>query len=763
MEKKKTKITFPILGMHCASCSRLIEKSLQKVPGVISASVNYGSEQAVIETDGTVSNSELAERVKSAGYKAVIIPGKQNNIENHSMANDDNEVEEIKEREKKKQMTILKRKVVVSSVVAVIIFLVSFPEWFPFFPMLSPSLLLFLASIVQFWAGSDFYLATLSGLRNRTASMDTLVAIGTSAAYGFSAMGLMFPGLFERLGIPQTMYFDTAAVIIALILLGKYLETKAKVHASDAIKKLLGLQAKTARIVRGDAEVDISIEEVKRNDIVRVRPGEKIPVDGIILEGEASVDESMITGESVFVEKRNGDSVIGATLMKSGTLLFRATNVGENSVLSNIVRMVTDAQSTKAPIQRLADVISGYFVPVVLILAVITFVVWYVLGPTGSSFGFAFTNMIAVLIVACPCALGLATPTAIMVGVGKGAEYGILIKDAESLEIANKIKTIIFDKTGTLTQGRPSVTDIISLSENSKFTKGDELLKIAATLEKGSEHPLGESVIRKSEEEKFKLYKLTNFKALPGQGIKGVIGNKRYIFGNRNAVGENKIIKAKVEKVVEDLESEGKTVMFLTDRISLLGMIAVADILKPSASETIEKLIDKDISVWMITGDNERTAQAIAQKAGIVNILSGVLPSEKAEKVKELQKVTGKNGKVAFVGDGINDAPALAASDIGFAMGNGTDIAMETAGITLLNKNLSSVISAIELSKHTLAVIKQNLFWAFAYNILLIPVAMGILYPYAKILLNPEIAAFAMASSSITVVGNSLRLRRMSA
>lgn len=760
-ENNSEKKSFPIVGMHCASCAKLIEKKLRNIPGVSSASVNYASEQAVVETNGRVDEAQLESAVNSAGYKAIIVSKSNRMKENMTLEDAQKEAEELKEIEKKKQLKQLKRKVIISSIIGSIIFFASFPEWFPFFPVLSPALLLLLASIVQFWAGKEFYLATLSGLRNRSAGMDTLIAIGTSAAYGFSTLGLLFPGLFRELKIPQIMYFDTASVIIALILLGRYFEAKAKVHTSDAIKKLLGLQAKTARVVKNGLEMDVSIELINVGDVIRVRPGEKIPVDGVIVEGESSVDESMITGESMFVEKGVGDKVVGATLNKSGTFLFRATNVGSSTVLSSIIRMVSEAQSSKAPIQRLADVISSYFVPVVLVLAVVTFAVWYVIGPAGYSFSFAFTNMIAVLVIACPCALGLATPTAIMVGVGKGAEYGILIKDAESLEIANKIKTIVFDKTGTLTQGNPSVTDIMPVTNSGSLTTKN-LLKIAASLEKGSEHPLGSAVVRKSEEEGISLSKVNRFNALSGKGIEGSIGNKKYLFGNRLMLRSSGIkVKTEEEGKIKNLENEGKTVMLLANKTSLLGLIAVADTLKPSAGDTIAKLIDRGVSVWMISGDNERTARAIAKKAGITNVVAGVLPSGKVEKVREFQRNAEVNGKTAFVGDGINDAPAIAAADIGFAIGTGTDVAMETAGITLLNKNLKSVVSAIELSKQTLAVIKQNLFWAFGYNVLLIPVAMGVLYPFTGLLLNPEIAAFAMAASSVTVVGNSLRLKKI--
>ena len=752
-----TRKSFPIVGMHCASCARLIEKKIQKIPGVIEASVNYGSEQAVVEMDESkVGTKDLEDAVNSAGYKA-IIESKQT-IGSKS-------VDELKEEEKKKELSELKLKVIVSSIFSVIIFIGSFPEWFTFASISSNKyLLLLLSSIVQFWAGKDFYLATWSGLRNRTASMDTLITVGTSAAYGFSAFGVLAPGVFLKFGISPTAYFDTASVIISLILLGRYFEAKAKARTSDSIKKLLGMQAKTARVVRGGKEVDVLIDGVTAGDIVRVRPGEKIPVDGVIIEGGSSIDESMVTGESIPVEKIIGDKVIGATVNKSGTFLFKATNVGSDTMLSNIIRMVSEAQSSRAPIQRLADLISGYFVPIVLVLAIITFVVWYVFGPAGSAFSFAFTNMIAVLIIACPCALGLATPTAIMVGIGMGAEKGILIKDAESLEIANKINIMLFDKTGTLTEGKPEVTDIV-VTQNSKV-KTQNLLQITASLEKGSEHPLGDAIVKKADEQGINLDKVLEFKSISGKGIEGTVEGKKYWFGNRALMIDKKIDYKVIENQVDELEEDGKTVMFLTLRNKLLGIIAVSDVLKSSAAKAIEELKNIGVETWMITGDNERTAKAIAKKAGIKNVLAGILPSEKADKVNELKlgikAGTGKLNKIAFIGDGINDAPALAASDVGIAMGSGTDVAMESAGITLLNKDLRSVVSAIDLSKKTLSVVKQNLFWAFGYNAILIPVAMGILYPFFGLFLNPALAAFAMAASSISVVGNSLRLKILS-
>lgn len=719
----EVKKSFPIIGMHCASCAKLIEKKLQKTPGVQAAAVNYGSEQATVDYDeNKCSPKALEDAVSDIGYKAVL--GKN--------------ADDTKEEAKKKELIDLKQKVWVSAVLSIIIFFGSFPEWFPFLPKIfsNPVFLLALATPVQFWAGKQFYQATWSGLRNRAASMDTLIAIGTSAAYGYS--------LLSMLGMTSGMYFDTAAVIITLILLGRFLEAKAKAHTSDAIKKLLHLQAKTARVVRNGNEIDIPIDQVKVGDIIRVRPGEKIPIDGKITEGASSIDESMVTGESIPVDKNVGDNVIGATINKTGTFLFLATKIGSDTMLSQIIRMVSEAQSSKAPIQRLADSISSYFVPIVLMLAVVTFVLWYDFG----SFSTAFTNMIAVLIIACPCALGLATPTAIMVGTGKGAERGILIKDAEALETAYKIQTIIFDKTGTLTTGKPQVTDVIG-----------DVLATAASIEIGSEHSLAEAIVREAESKKLKLFPVTNFVAVPGHGVRGTVVGKAILLGNRKLMEKENVDIGTMSKKIEELESHGKTVMMLATEKKLTGLVAVADTPKDSAKEAITAIQKMGITPVMITGDNARTAKAVAKSLGISEILSEVLPDQKVSEVRKLQS-QGKT--VAMVGDGINDAPALAAANVGIAIGTGTDVAIESASITLLNNDLRSVAKAIRLSRQTLSTIKQNLFWAFGYNVILIPVAMGILYPITGLLLNPALAAFAMAASSLSVVGNSLRLRKLS-
>jgi len=611
---------------------------------------------------------------------------------------------------------------------------------------------LLLATPIQFWAGLEFYRATIPALKHRTANMDTLVALGTTVAYFYSAFVTFFPEVVMTLGIDTMPYFDVAVIVIGLILLGRYIEEKAKMGTSGAIKKLIGLQAKTAKVIRDGKEIDILIDEVVIGDVIRVRPGEKIPVDGVIAEGESSIDESMLTGESIPVDKAKGDTVVGATMNKSGTFIYKATKVGTDTMLAQIIKLVEEAQGSKAPIQRLADLVSSYFVPIVIMLAFFTFGVWYVFGGQ-SAFLFALLNTVAVLIIACPCAMGLATPTAIMVGTGIGAEHGILVKDAASLEIANKIQTVVFDKTGTLTKGKPEVTDIIPLSK----MKEDEVLRLAASIEKGSEHSLAEAIVKEAGEQDIKLDTVSKFKAIAGHGVEGVVGSQQIFLGNRRLMDLKNISYKEVAEQIDKLEGEGKTVMMLSDKLNLIGLIAVADTVKESARAGVEALQKLGIEVVMITGDNIRTANAIAKKLGIKRVLAEVLPDQKEVEVRKIQ-AEGK--KIAMVGDGINDAPALAAADIGIAMGTGTDVAIEAAGITLINKDLRSVASAIELSKKTMRTIKMNLFWAFGYNVLLIPVAMGVLYPFFQILLNPIFASVAMATSSISVVGNSLLLKK---
>ncbi|MDO8489636.1 MAG: copper-translocating P-type ATPase, partial [Candidatus Omnitrophota bacterium] len=675
--------------------------------------------------------------------------------------------DDMEKQEKQKVLKALRNKVAVSLIIGALIFWGGFPGLMNYAPVFLKDfwLQLILASIVQFWPGLDFYKATIPAIRHRTANMDTLVAIGTTAAYLYSVVVTVFPQLIQGLGVEPMPYFDVATIVIGLILLGRYFEAKAKMGTSEAIKKLIGLQAKTARVVREGKEIDISINEVVIGDIVRVRPGEKIPVDGVIQDGESSVDESMITGESIPVDKAKGDIVVGSTINKSGTFIFKATKIGSETMLSQIIKLVQEAQGSKAPIQRVADLISSYFVPIVIMLAFLTFGVWYAFGP-NQAFLFALLNTVAVLIIACPCAMGLATPTAIMVGTGIGAEHGILIKDAESLEIAHKVNTIIFDKTGTLTKGKPEVTDIKSQESR---VKSQEILRLAASIEKGSEHSLAEAIVKKAEEESLVLSKVEGFRAISGFGVEGIVDGMKIYFGNRKLMEREKIeilkqafeaVSPQVESVqddVERLENGGKTVMMLGIDGQLAGLIAVADTVKESAKAGVEALQKKGIEVVMITGDNERTANAIASKLGIKRVLAEVLPDAKEAEVRKIQ-AEGKT--VAMVGDGINDAPALAAADVGIAMGTGTDVAIEAADITLINKDLKSVAGAIELSRKTMRTIRMNLFWAFGYNIILIPVAMGALYPFWGILLNPIFASIAMATSSISVVSNSLLLKR---
>lgn len=743
MEETKQIIkTYPIKGMHCASCVRVIERAVKKVEGVVDCSVNLATEQATVKYDTKkVSKQHIATAVANVGYRALI----------------DEEVksEEELKKEKQKELNLLRNKVIASLLLGGIILWGSFPGIMNTAPSIvqNPLLQLLLAIPVQLWAGWEFYRSTFKAIQHRTANMDTLVTIGTTVAFVYSAFVTLLPQLATQIGLQLTTYFDTSTIIIGLILLGRFFEARAKASTSDAIKKLIGLQAKTARVVQDGKEIDIPIEQVEIGSIIRVRPGEKVPVDGEIVEGDSIVDESMLTGESLPVDKTVGDTVVGATFNKSGTFLYKATKVGSDTMLAQIIKLVQEAQGSKAPIQRIADLISSYFVPVVLMLAILTFVVWYDFG-AAPAYIFALLNTVAVLIIACPCAMGLATPTAIMVGTGKGAEHGILIKDAASLETAQRINTIVFDKTGTLTHGKPEVTDIITANH----IQGEEILRFAASIEKGSEHSLAEAIVKEAEKTSIQLLPVEKFQAIPGHGVEGLVDGKRLSFGNRRLMEKENISLVHVEQMVSDLESNGKTVMMLAIDGKLSALIAVADTIKESGVEGVKLLQKMGIEVIMLTGDNRRTADAIAKQIGITRVIAEVLPDQKEAEVRKIQ-AEGK--KVAMVGDGINDAPALAVADIGIAMGSGTDVAIEAADITLVNKNLSSIASAITLSKKTMRTIKMNLFWAFGYNIILIPVAMGVLYPFSHILLNPIFASIAMASSSISVVSNSLLLKRV--
>ncbi len=627
-----------------------------------------------------------------------------------------------------------------------------FEYLYPISPGIPNYVLLFLfATPVQFVGGWRFYKGTADAIKARAANMDSLIAIGTSAAWVYSTVfafqDILWARIFPAMTTGPGVYFTESGLIIGFILLGRYMEHLVKGRASNAIKKLIDLQPKMAKVIRNKKEVEIPVEEVKVGDIIIVKPGEKIPVDGIIIDGIAAIDESMITGESLPVDKKKGDEVIGATINKSGLLKVKSTKVGADTTLSQIVRMVQEAIAKRAPMQRLADIVSSYFVPLVVVVAVGSFIFWYYFA--SMSFSLSLMILISVLIIACPCALGIATPAAIMIGAGKGAQSGILIKSGEYLEKARKINSIVFDKTGTLTKGEPGVTDIIS------FSGEKDVLVLAATAEKGSEHPLGQAIVNEASARNVKTGEPKNFKAIAGQGVSANYKGKRILLGNRKLLERNRIAIEK-EEDIRKLEEDGKTVMFLAVNKKLAGLIAVADTLKESSVEAVRMLQDMGIEVIMITGDNPRTANAIANKVGINRVLAEVLPQDKANEIKKLQK----EGKiVAMVGDGINDAPALARADVGIAIGAGTDIAKETGGIVLIKNDLRDVVSSIRLSKKTVRKMKENLFWAFVYNIALIPVAAGALYPFG-ILLNPIFAAVAMASSSITVVTNSLLLTR---
>lgn len=758
------KETYKIHGIHCASCIGTIERALSKTAGVHSASVNFATESALIEFDeNIISESGLANVVESAGYNLEInSPPKKEMMKMPDIDMNSHGHNHI-EMEREDQIKEMKNKLIIGGILSVFIFLGSFPEWFSFMPKIFNDnwALLLLTIPVQFWIGSQFYSGLKLLIKYRAADMNTLISVGTLAAFFYSAAVTIFPVFFMRGGLTPAIYFDTSAVIIVLILLGKYFEILMKGRASEAIKKLIGLQPKIAKVVRDGKEVEISISEVQVGDMIIVKPGERIPVDGKIVEGESEIDESMVTGESMPVHKKIDSLVIGSTINKFGTFTFEATKVGKDTLLSQIIKMVEEAQGSKAPIQRLADQVSSYFVPVVFVISILTFVLWIFFGPVPA-FTFALVNFVAVLIIACPCALGLATPMAIMVSSGSAASRGILVKDATSLEIANKIDTVILDKTGTLTVGKPAVTDTISNVKFSEFQTADEIIKIAASLEQRSEHPLAQAIMDEAKKKNMEFYKLEDFKAISGKGLYGLLQlgseKSKIYFGNRALMQEIGLDVSLYENNIRKLEGEGKTVMILAVNGKINGTLAVADVLKKESIEAIRILKKNNIAVWMLTGDNERTAKAIAAEVGIENVMSEVLPDKKSEKVRELQN----QGKiVAMIGDGINDAPALTQANIGIAMGEGTDIAMESANITLMRGDLMLIPEVIKLSKRTMKIIKQNLFWAFFYNIAFIPVAAGVLYPSFGILLNPIFAGAAMAFSSISVVLNSLRLKKI--
>lgn len=697
------KTTIPIAGMHCASCAKTIERSLSKKDGVTNVHVNYGSEDAVVEYNPSqTSVPSLVSVITSLGY---IVP-------------------KNKEKEDAHAQRVLTQTVIISAVLSIIIFIGSFPEWFSL--SLDPRILLFLATVVQVFGGASLYASALSAAKNKTVNMDTLIVIGTTVAYLYSLAVTLFPSELTRLGFSAMPYFDTSATIITLILIGRLLEKGAKSKTAGAIKKLMRMKATTATVVVGKKEHKVDLSLVQPKDIIRVRPGEKIPVDGVIIEGESVVDESMITGEPIPVEKRAGSTVIGSTINQTGTFLFTATSVGSDTLFSRIIALVSDAQNSKAPVQRLADTISLYFIPAVLTLAALTLLGWTIAGQPIRG----ISSMIAVLVIACPCALGLATPTAILVATGKGAHHGILIKNAAALEHAHRIRTIVFDKTGTITQGTPRVTDVIPTG---KTVSAQELGKLAASLEHGSEHALSFAIL--TWYNSTNLYPVSSFRAIPGFGVEGTIAGKHYTIGK--------------PKRPHPLEQEGKTVMELRRNTTPLGVIAVSDTIKPDAKDAITSLSSLGISSALVTGDNKLASDYIGKLAGIQTVHASILPDQKADIVHTLQKT---RGSVAFVGDGINDAPALANASVGIAMGTGTDIAIDTADITVLNTRIESIVSTILLARGTFSVIQQNLFWSLFYNVLLIPLA-------AFGTVSPILAALAMAGSSLSVIGNSLRIR----
>ncbi len=733
---KTQSIQLKISGMTCASCVKINSKALMKVPGVIEATVNYATEKANVKYDAKISKDKilplLQTAVKNRGYEAISLEGRSSK---------DLKKQQIAEMNK------IKFKLLVGAILAtpaLILGMFFMKNPIPF----QNYILWALATPVQFYVGLQFYQGAWAALKNKTSNMDTLIAMGTSAAYFYSVVVVLIHGNSAH------QYFEASAVLITLVVLGKYLEALAKGKTSQAIQKMMQLGAKTATVIRGNKEVKIPIDQVIVGDIVLVKPGQKVPVDGTITQGHSTIDESMVTGESIPTTKQKGDTVIGATMNKTGAFRFKATKVGANTTIARIIKLIEDAQTSKAPIQRYADTISSYFVPMVIYIALITFTVWFSIMKV--EVGFAVITAVAVLVIACPCALGLATPTAIMVGTGKGAQHGILIKGGEALEIAHKLKYVVFDKTGTITKGQPELTDIVAFGKATQ----NQVLAIAASIEKDSEHPLAEAIVKHGQEQKVAFKKVTAFKALVGRGITAKIAASTYYLGNLKLMQEQKIKVAKyIEEQMQVLEYDGKTAMLLSDNKQVLGIVAVADAIKADSPIAIAQLKKIGVVPYMITGDNQRTARAIAEKAGIAakHVFAEVMPEDKAKYVKKLQQ-RGKF-KVAMVGDGINDAPALAQADIGIAMGSGTDVAMETGQIVLMKPSLLGVVKAIKLSRQTMSKIRQNMFWALAYNTMGIPIAAGLLYPWTGWLLNPMLAGGAMALSSVSVISNSLLLK----
>jgi Cu+-exporting ATPase len=749
------KITIGVTGMDCASCALNIERTVKKLKGVGKANVNLATNRATIEYDEkALGPGDIKDAIESIGYGADI-PQEAQKKGGIAAGEGQAEFEEGIDREKlarEREMAGLKQRAAWSAALTVLVLVLSLPEMlkgavalaYPDFLMGNMALLQFILATPVLYLNREIFVRGLRGLVRNMPGMDTLVALGVGTAYAYSV--LVGFGL-----VAGSAYYETAALLLTFIVLGKYLEAVAKGRTSEAIKRLIGLQPKTALVMRGGTEMEIPVKEVIVGDVIIVKPGGRIPVDGVVLEGESSVDESMISGESMPAHKKNGSLVIGATINKTGSFTFKATKIGSNTMLAQIIKLVEDAQGSKAPIQRLADLVAGYFVQGVIVLALVAFGYWYLVA--GKAFLFALTILVSTLIIACPCAMGLATPTAVMMGTGKGAENGVLFKNAESLELLHQAKIIVFDKTGTITKGEAAVTDVIPAEMSEK-----DLLALAASAEKGSEHALAEAIVGKAKGDGLKLAAAKAFRAIPGYGVSANVGSARVLVGSAALMKREKI--AVSESVVERmhaLEREGKTVAMIAADGKIAGLIAIADTIKEHSREALEELRAMGYETAMITGDNERTAMAIAKQAGIDRVLAHVLPQDKANEVKTLQE--GGRHKVAFVGDGINDAPALAQADVGIAIGSGTDVAIESGGVVLVKSDLRDMVSAVRLSRYSMAKIKQNLFWAFIYNSIGLPIAMGALYPLSGFLLSPAIAGAAMAFSSVSVVGNSLLMK----
>jgi Cu+-exporting ATPase len=743
------RVTAPVRGMHCAACVGKVEKALGGVAGVESALVNLATEQATIAYDPTRTDfARLREAVAAAGYE--LVPPRS---PADSGAADDAADRERAEREAGERRE--KWKFLVGAVLSAPVLVGGMAHVLPGVPafLQNPWLMLVLTTPVQFWVGWTFHRGFLHDLRYRSASMSTLVSIGTSAAYVESLAVTLWPHAFA--GHMRTTYYDVSAAVITLVVLGRWLETRARGRTSEAIRRLVTLAPRTARVIRGGQEADVATAEVVVGDFVRIRPGERIPVDGVVTEGASTVDESMLTGESLPVEKAPGSKVFAGTINRTGSFVFRAARVGAETTLARIIALVAEAQGSRAPIQRLADRVAAVFVPVVLALAALTFVAWWLLGPEPAGL-FALTNAVAVLVIACPCAMGLATPTAIMVATGRGAEVGVLIRSAAALERLHRVDTVVFDKTGTLTLGKPAVTDVVPTAASGE-SEDDVVLALAAAAEQGSEHPLGEAIVARAKERGLGLPPIAEFTTVPGQGVDAMAADGRVLLGNRALMDARGIDVGALAPRAQALSAEGKTVVYLAFAGQALGLVAAADTLKPEARAAVAGLKTLGLQVMMLTGDHRLAAEAIARQAGVDRVLAEVLPEDKA---REIQRLQDEGRRVAMVGDGINDAPALAQAEVGIAMGSGTDVAIEAADVTLMRGDLRGVVAAVELSRQTIRIVKENLVWAFGYNVVLIPVAAGVLYPLWGVLLSPILAGAAMAFSSVSVVTNSLRLKR---